>query len=286
MMQRHRLVGGFSLGLLCGIAGACNDGGDADAGAGACEPGEQLACACPGGEDGLRQCSPDGVLGPCACGETSEGDTEPSSTSNDASSGEPTCGNGVEDPGECPAACPHDCGSADDTTDGGAVSCAIKPYFVTSVPPQPSVWASGGLLGFAAGEELCREAALAVGAVDPMAVSVCDYEQVLLAEAAGELAVLPAGTSAWVHRTTVADVQGVSSAPGPGGRCANWAYRTNHIADGEHMLVGANGAVSYFLDNDTFYDGVDGSHAQPGMLECGTEERAILCCNPPCMPES
>ena len=45
--------------------------------------------------------------------------------------------------------------------------------------------------------------------------------------------------------------------------------------------IGADGAARYFLDNDTFYDGVDGSHTQPGMLECGTEQRSILCCTPP-----
>ena len=71
---------------------------------------------------------------------------------------------------------------------------------------------------------------------------------------------------------------------GVGGRCVDWTYQTNHIADGEFVEFPGGGAVTYNFDNDTFYDGVDTTHAQPGLLECGTQMRAILCCNPPCMP--
>lgn len=272
-MQLLRWVGGLSLGLVCGTAVACGEGdGEGSGSGGSCAAGQQLACECPGGGEGVRGCTLEDVFGPCECGgeDASAGDTE-LDTAEDDSSGE-TCGDGVEDPGECPTACPQDCAATDDPGVGGVV--------VTAVPLQPSRWESGPLIGFAAGQDLCRRAAASMGAPNPMEVTVCDYEQVRLAEAAGELAPL-SGTTAWIHRTTVAKIDGVKSAPGAGGRCANWSYSTNHIADGEHMEIGAGGAATYFLDNDTFYDGTDGSHTQPGTLECGTEIRSILCCNPP-----
>jgi hypothetical protein len=288
-------LGGLSLGLALGVAPACGDGeGEGDGSAGSCVPGQQVACACPGGGSGVQLCAADGSsFGPCSCGAATEGesqtgtDTEIDTASGDGTTSAETCGNGVEDPGECPAACPQDCGTVDTGSESGTTgedSCADDPIFVVSVPTQPSRWESGALIGFAAGQDLCRLAAMGAGAPDPMAVTVCDYEQVLQAEAAGELAGL-SGTSAWIHRTTVANVMGVNSAPGTGGRCVDWTYQTNHISDGEYVDIGAAGVGTYFLDNDTFYDGVDTTHTQPGMLECGTQMRAILCCNPPCMPE-
>lgn len=301
-MQLYRLLGGLSLGLLASIALACGDGeGDGDGSGGSCVPGQQVGCACPGGPDGVQVCAPDGsFFGACMCGDPTGGeetdgmgsDTEIDSDSA-SGTGDGLCGNGVEDPGECDTAqasyCAQDCSSVDDTAgesdSTGADSCANEPIYVASVPTMGSRWESGALIGFAAGQELCRQAAMGVGAPDPMQVSVCDYDQVVQAELAGEFAAIPAGTTAWLHRTTVADVMGVPSAPGTGGRCVDWTYQTNHISDGEYVEFPGGGAVSYFLDGDTFYDGVDGSHTQPGMLECGTQMRAILCCNPPCMPE-
>jgi hypothetical protein len=296
-MQIYRLLGGLSLGLLGSIAVACGDGeGDGDGGAGGCVPGQQVVCPCPGGEQGVQVCSPDGsTFGPCSCGAATESagqtesDTEVESASGEGTTSAETCGNGVEDPGECPAACPQDCMAVDDTMGSsgttGEDSCASMPIFVASVPMEPSRWESGALIGFAAGVDLCHLAAMGAGVPDPMEVTVCDYEQVLLAEAAGELAVLPVGTTAWIHRTTVATVMGVNSAPGVGGRCVDWSYQTNHISDGEYLEMAAGGVPTYFLDNDTFYDGVDTTHAQAGTLQCGTEMRNIMCCNPPCMPE-
>jgi hypothetical protein len=245
--------------------------------------------------EGIQVCSPDGsAFGPCSCGDATdsaghtESDTEVDSVSGDGTTAAETCGNGVEDPGECPLACPQDCMTADDTmgsSSTGEDSCADDPIFVAAVPVQPSNWTSGALLGYAAGVDLCHLAAMGVGAPMPMEVTVCDYEQVLDAEAAGELTVLPAGTTAWVHRTTVANVMGVNSAAGTGGRCVDWTYTTNHISDGEYLEMAAGGVATYFLDNDTFYDGVDTTHAQAGALQCGTQMRSILCCNPLCMPE-
>jgi hypothetical protein len=296
IMQLYRLVGGLSLGLLGSIALACGDGeGDGDGGSGSCVPGQQVACACPDGGDGVQVCSPEGdFFGACSCGDATggesetEGDTEVESASGDGTTGADTCGNGMEDPGECPLACPEDCTAVDDTmgdsSSTGSDSCADQPIYVANVPMQPSRWESGALIGFAAGQELCRQAAMAVGAPEPMDVTVCDYEQVVMAEAAGEFAALPAGSNAWIHRTTAAPVMAVNSAPGTGGRCVDWTYTTNHISDGEYAEF-AGGVATYFLDNDTFYDGVDTTHAQAGTLQCGTAMRAILCCNPLCEPE-
>jgi len=296
-MQIYRLLGGLSLGLLGSIGFACGDSGDdGDGGAGMCVPGMQSNCGCPGGVQGVQVCLADGSsFGPCSCGDATggesetRGESETEGASGDGTTGAETCGNGVEDPGECPLACPQDCMAVDDTmgdsSTTGADSCASDPIFVASVPMQPSRWESGAVIGFAAGQDLCRQAATAVGAPMAMEVTVCDYEQVLDAEAAGELAVLPMGTTAWIHRTTVATVMAVNSAPGTGGRCVDWTYQTNHISDGEYLEMGAAGVPTYFLDNDTFYDGVDTTHTQPGLMQCGTEMRSILCCNPPCMPE-
>jgi hypothetical protein len=280
-----------------GIALACGDSGsDGDGSAGSCVPGMQVVCPCPGEGQGVQVCLPDGSYGTCMCGgdvteggSETEGDTVVESASAEGTTSADPCGNGIPDPGECPSVCPQDCGAVDDTMGSsgttGVDTCADQPIYVANVPMHPSRWESGALIGFAAGQDLCRMAALGVGAPDPMEVTVCDYDQVVQAEMAGELAVIPAGTTAWIHRTTVTTVMGVNSAPGSGGRCVDWTYQTNHISDGEYADIGAGGVATYYLDNDTFYDGVDTTHTQPGMLECGTQMRAILCCNPPCMPE-
>jgi hypothetical protein len=287
-------------GLLCGIALACGDGGEAseDSQGGGCAPGMQVSCPCADGSMGVQVCEPaGGFFMPCMCGGATASDTDAETDSDTADSdsatsgGQPECGNGIAEMGECPAACPQDCptsdssdsGGVDDTT--GEDSCANEPILVATVPNMPSAWMSGNLMGFAAGQDLCRMAATALAVPNAASVSVCDYEQVLEAEAAGELAVLPANTTAWIHRTTAANVMGVASAPGSGGRCVDWTYSTNHISDGEFVTIGAGGVGTYSLDNDTFYDGVDTTHVQPGLLECGNQMRTILCCNPPCMPQ-
>lgn len=249
----------------------------------------------------MQVCLDGSSFGPCQCGdvEPTGGEATESATDTDVDSADGTgttggglCGNGVEDPGECdmgnPAFCAADCGAVDDTAGDsttGEDSCASEPIYVANVPSVASRWESGALIGFAAGQELCRQAATGVGHPDPMSVTVCDYQQVVMAAAKGEFAAIPGGTTAWLHRTTNADIGGVPTAPGTGGRCVDWTYQTNHISDGEYVDFPGGGAVNYFFDNDTFYDGVDTTHTQPGLLECGTQMRAILCCNPPCMPE-
>jgi hypothetical protein len=285
-------------GLVGGIALACGDGGeDGDGGETACVPGMQVACPCPDGSMSVQTCEiGGGFFEPCMCGATSigTGETGTMSDSDSAedSTGPDTCGNGVEDPGECGEAgtCISDCEGVDsssgagDSSTGEEDTCANIPTLVAYVPAIPSRWESGALVGFAAGGAMCQMAATVANVPNPGEVVVCDYE-VLEAEAKGELASLPANSTAWIHRTTQAMVNGVASAPGSGGRCVDWTYQTNHISDGEFVTIGAGGVATYSLDGDTFYDGVDTTHTQPGLLECGQQMRSILCCNPPCDPQ-
>lgn len=285
--MKLRLWGGLCVGLWAGIA--CN-GDDPNGGEMICTPGQQFPCECPDGSPGTQQCLPDGTaVSACTCdGATGSGTPSETGTggSGDDTSGS-GCGNGVENPGECmmgdPAYCPEDC-PAEDSTTGPDVCMDQGATYVTQVPMIPSRWQSGALIGFAAGQDLCREAALAMGLPEPGMVTVCDYEQVVQAELAGELAAIPAGTTAWLHRTTVADIMGIPTDPGSGGRCAEWSILTNDVADGEYVEFPGGGVVTYFLDDDTFYDGVDVTHTQAALLECGMQMRSILCCNPACTP--
>lgn len=297
-MTRNWLLGS-ALGLLSSLGISCGGSGeeaDTFGSGGSCVPGQVFECPCLGGEQGVQICNDLGnAFGPCMCGEATggeetetDGDTEGDDNSGSGTGGA-VCGNGMEEAGECdmddPAYCPDDCGSLDGgTMDGttGEPGCAGDPVYVAMVPSMPSRWESGALTGLGAGEQLCQQAAAAAAVPNAMDVGVCEYQQLLQAEAAGEFAGMGAGTTAWIHRLTVADIGGVPTQPGVGGRCVDWTYQTNHISDGEFVEFGAGGVPTYNLDNDTFYDGVDTTHTQPGLLECGTQMRAILCCNPPC----
>lgn len=44
------------------------------------------------------------------------------------------------------------------------------------------------------------------------------------------------------------------------------------------MTFEVSGVPTYELDADTFFDGIDTSHAAPGALPCGGITRSILCC--------
>lgn len=272
---------GTTIGLGCGDAGGGEDA--------MCVPGMQVSCGCPGETQGVQVCSADGTFYEvCQCGDVGDGsgdDGSGSSTGDDAAEGTgetgDLCGNGFPDPGEYiddPPACPADCevtgdSSGGDETTTGESSCVGMPIFALSIPNVASAWEFQGITGFGAGNMMCA----GMGADH-----VCDYEEVLAAEAQGDFAAMAAGTTAWLHRTTPAN----GSAPGPGGRCIDWTYSTNHISDGEFVEFGAAGAVTYHIDNDTIYDpAAPGVHTQMGLLECGSQQRAILCCNPECVGE-
>src|SRR5262249_16038938 len=139
-----------------------------------------------------------------------------------------------------------------------------------------SVWVSGGLTSFAAGDDMCVKTNMG-------ADHVCEYQEVLAAQANGELKAIPQGTTAWVNRLTPAMVNGMMSAPGPGGRCNVWTYGTNHISDGEYISFDQVGVPTFHLHNDTVFIMNDTTHQQPGVLQCGGESRAVLCCYQKCM---
>lgn len=281
---RAALLGSVVAGLAaCGSTGST----DATSGGGTCTPGEQKACACPGGTQGVQTCAQDGrSLNACECGTTSG-----TSTGSGGAGGASTstgmgmnCGDGIQQPGEClPDSethfyCKEDCDgtTASSTGTGGAGgSCAGHVYYAGMVPNVTSVWVSGGLTSFAAGDDMCQKANLG-------ADHVCDYEEVLKAQAANELATIPAGTTAWVQRTTPAMIGGVPSAPGPGGRCNDWKYNTNHIADGEYATFLTLGQPTYHLDTDTVFDNIPGAHNDPADMPCNGVTRAIMCCYTKC----
>jgi hypothetical protein len=144
--------------------------------------------------------------------------------------------------------------------------------YVGLVPDVPSVWEYQGNTSFEAGDKMCK----AIGADH-----ACFYHEVKHAEANGELAAIPNGTTAWIMRVTNEIVQGQASPPGPGGRCNDWKYPGNAYADGEYVTF-MNGPT-YHLDNDTVFDGVSAAHSIVGDLECGGVTRSVLCCALPCL---
>lgn len=162
---------------------------------------------------------------------------------------------------------------------GGSDPCAGAVTYAGELMNAGPVWAqlpqSQGQTGLDAGNTACQS----IGADH-----VCDYEELLVSDTKGEFANVPQGTSFWVQRTTAVMVNGVLSQPGPGGNCNNWNYSTNHIGDGEYATFDQTGVITYHLDNDTFYDGVDPTHAIPGDLQCGGVIRSIPCCFAVCNP--
>lgn len=213
-----------------------------------------IECPCGGGATGTQRCLADGTFSECMCGAADAGPPD---------SGAPGLDTGPLEPDGGPV--PGDAGADVDS----------HVYYAGRVDGAGPVWASlpssGGMTGLAAGDAACR----AIGGDH-----ACDYEEVVLAAARGQLASIPAGTTAWVQRTTTVDVGGTPSPPGPGGNCNDWTYATNHIGDGEYMTFETAGVPTFHLDNDTLYDAFDPSHAIPGDLQCGGEIRSILCCFP------
>lgn len=243
----------------------------------------------------------------------------------------PSCGNGVVEAGEdCDDGnnsefdtCPSDCqqggtggmGQGGGGTGGsGGDPCAGVVTYAGMIPAGAQTqtpWTFGADQGKVAGDKMCQNQLGAAG--------ICDYEQVKDALAKGELnndiAIINAGgngLTAWVHRTTVETINkqlhpdpngGIVSQPGAGGRCNEWTYTTNHISDGEYAVLTNSGGVTsaqFFIDNDTFYNGMDTTHTVSSdlgdansnifgggasdTLQCNSVQRAILCCYPVCQP--
>ncbi len=87
------------------------------------------------------------------------------------------------------------------------------------------------------------------------------------------------------------DPSGISSPPGPGGRCNDWTYPTGHIADGEYVDLSITGSVTaaqYHFDQETNFSGsvVDGYAGSVSMDggPCNSSARCdILCCYEECI---
>lgn len=261
-------------------------GGTGDTEGGTCTPNETKGCLCPGGGEGVQVCASDGrSYSACDCGSGGNGGSTGTSSGGDGGGNTQVgaCGDGVEDQGECDVGsenyCKEDCkpGTTMETTTTDP--CEGHITFAGYVDMVASAWGShpqaNGKTGYEAGVEICKT----IAADHP-----CDYLEVQAAYTAGELATVPQGVTAWIHRTTDEIVGGVNSPPGAGGRCNNWVYTTNHISDGEFASFDMVGTPTYHLDNDTFYDGIDTTHTIAGDLQCGGVMRAILCCYPTCTP--
>lgn len=286
----------FAKGCLAALFGAVAAWGGAACGGGGqtngCTPGQQSECACPGGGASVQACNAQGTYDACQCGDENRGGGGSGAGDNSGGGGAgqgggggtkpDDCGNGIPDPGECDGSpefpdCPQDCMGGQGGAGGNA--CADVVTYAGMVTNVPSAWGShmsaNGKAGYDAGVEICKT----IGADHP-----CEYAEVTQAEMKGELSTVAQGTNAWIHRATVAMIGGTPTNPGPGGRCNDWTYITNHISDGEYVTFDMVGIPTYHLDNDTFYDGVDTTHTIIGDLQCGGMMRALLCCYPTCVP--
>lgn len=306
------------LGSLAALGAACGSNSETGTSSGGpgCTPGAQSNCGCPGGGMGVQVCASDGrSFGACDCSGATGGtggsgggpdltkcgdgvkDTDLGEQCDDGNEIQddgctnacttPVCGDAIVQAGEdCDDGdkeindmCPSDCN--DGSGGSGGDPCAGHVTYNDLIEGEGPVWVEGADMGYQAGNKKCQMLG---------GDHVCDYEEVKAALAAGELdgepAITAAGITAWVHRTTPEMVNGQMSMPGPGGRCNDWLYATNHISDGEFVTLtkpAASVVAEFSLDNDTIYDGVDTSHQQPGLLECGGVTRAILCCYPKCV---
>jgi hypothetical protein len=251
-------------------------GGSDGGGGSSCVPGQVVACPCPGRGDGTQVCRADGTFGACACGDGATADSAPPAPDGaqamDAAADAASTSDAARsmDAVALPDAAPP----MPDAQAPDADPLAGHVYVAARFDGASSVWATlpgaMGRLGLEAGHAQC---------VFLGADHVCDYVELRAAEAKGELASIPQGTTAWVQRTTPEIVNGAESPPGPGGNCNDWTFAGNHVSDGEYVSFDAEGVPTWHLDGDTFYDGIDTTHAIPGDLDCGGATRSIFCCS-------
>lgn len=272
---------GVLFGAALVFAPGCGGTGEASGGE-TCTPNQQISCDCKDGSKSVQVCAADGKsFEACQCGTGGGGAGGGSGGTGGGTTQSGLCGNGIQDPNECDPgefACPQDCmgtGGAGGGTTTSSNTCEGVVTFAGLVQGVGSSWQANGETGYSAGVQLCK----AIAADHP-----CTYEEMRKAEMVGELADIAQGTTTWIHRTTVEMVNNMPSMPGPGGRCNDWTYTTNHISDGEYSTFDQPGIPTYHLDNDTKFDGVDQSHTIAGDLDCGGVMRAIPCCYPACVP--
>ena len=161
-------------------------------------------------------------------------------------------------------------------TVGTCVDCdtfvGLVTYHANPLMPGPglsSVWMYGGELGIKAGNGMCA----AMGADH-----VCSYQELVLADSLGELAVIPDDTEIWLHRLTAVGM----FQPGAGGRCIDWTSPGGCTAEGEYA-VKEMGQMQYHFDDDAAYSGMCDHFNPTAPLSCGLDLRAIACCGPSCL---
>ncbi|MBM4376158.1 MAG: hypothetical protein FJ095_13835 [Deltaproteobacteria bacterium] len=299
-----------------GSATAASSGGGASCGNGKLDPGE----ACDDGNDVDSDSCHNNCTSnaPKTCGngaiDAGEECDDGNMVADDMCTNlctKPKCGDGIiqagedcddginnENMGMCPKDCKNPSGPASSSatvdpcmgqkTFFGVVSNNQNPVMTGS--GIASKWTYNGLEGVQAGNAMCQ----AIGADH-----ICNYGEVVKAEAAGELAMIPPNLTYWLHRTnkdlTVLDpanktctIDTDCNAPGvlafcdpvqkkcawkagAGARCNDWTYPTGHISDGEwfapttsnNAMPGTGvtkGTMVYHFDADSFYDGVSGAH--------------------------
>lgn len=235
------------------------------------------------------------------------------------------CGDGIKQPNEqCD---PKDPGSICqcDTTCHCICDCKKAKIFKAVVANNANpgmagdglapTWSYNGFIGVAAGKALCQ----AVGADH-----VCSYAEIRSADSKGELFGVPANLTYWLYRTTnaadpKAPVKSCSTnaqcpvydvcdptmhvcafKPGAGGRCNDWTFAPDFVADGEWFELydpqspfasgGVHdGSFSYHFDSDPTYDGTQAHTCHDATKlgcagPCSGVKRAIMCCFPVCCP--
>jgi len=264
----------------CNSSSSASSSGSGGGGSMGCVPGGSPTVLCGNGTiDPGEQCDDGNCIPNDACTDQCK---TPICGDKIVQTGE-DCDDGQNEVGDM---CPDDC-----KLDGGtdANNCASQLIF-SGLSPTMTIgqWSYQGKLGYEAGTDICK----AQGGF-----GVCDYTQIktILDDPAGHpidmaklAAAVPVGQSvtAWIHRTTPEMVNGMMSAPGPGGRCNDWVYPTSHIADGEFWTFTNNAGTvtgTPTLDPDTVFTGIpDGSHQNPG-IDC-SPMRYIPCCFKICTP--
>ncbi len=295
----------LSLVNRCGN-GKLDTGEECDLGmANSCVDGTTSNCTCTCKN---KKCG-DGVVqsGEC-CDDANGGDNEQMSKCT------PDC-KGCKNPNDPGCKCSSGATSVTTTVTSGG--CFPKKLFKTVVSSQLNPVMQGvgltlpfnykGFLGAQAGKALCQD----VGA-DHM----CTYDEVLAADAKGELAALPTNLTYWLHRTKNAPdylqnngmkackidadcpptdqcdptVKVCAWKPGQIGRCYDWASLANSNADGEWFATlpdksgggVAKGSLSFHFYQDA--GGVPPPACQDEqVIGCAgpcSATRAILCCYP------
>jgi cysteine-rich repeat protein len=288
-------------------------------GNGKVDPGEEC-------DLGMANSCADGTASPCTCTcknkKCGDGVVQVGECCDDA--------NGGGQMSKCNLTCtgcknPNDpsCKCATGTSSSTGCECPKTKIFKSVVSSQlnpsmqgaglPSAWSYKGFLGVQAGKALCQD----VGADH-----ACTYEEVAAADAKGELAALPQDLTYWLHRTTnvpdytqnngnkpcfqnsdcgspdVCDpvTKVCSWKPGAAGRCNDWTYTTNHVADGEWFRTlpdpqagggVAKGTLSFhFLQDASSLNPMGPVCKSETVLgcagPCAGPTRAILCCFPNC----